>query len=201
MFFYHYLHDHLGYLGWPLLLCSVITMALLLEKVVILALQTARKQLVEKNALEYQSLLQPVLAAKGINLLCAHRHENKVMREEIAAIWLRSQRHKLSSGIRILQIIALLTPLLGLLGTVLGLIQVFGSLADHRGPIEPSLLADGLGLAMYTTAAGLTIALPALAGAHGFQLWIDHLFHNTEQRMNQVNLMMEGVDMEKYHDQ
>jgi biopolymer transport protein ExbB len=201
MFLYQYLQDHLGYLGWPLLLCSLITVALLLEKTVVLTLETMKKQLIGKNTLENKPLLQPTLVAKGINLLYAHRNENKAMREEIADIWLRTQRHNLSGGIRILQIIALLTPLLGLLGTVLGLIQVFDDLADHRGPIEPSLLADGLGLAMYTTAVGLAIALPALAGAHGFEIWIDRLFHRAEQRMNHMSLMMEGVDMGKDNDQ
>ena len=129
-----------------------------------------------------------------------HRTEKKCLREDVATIWLNNQRNKLSSGIRILQVIALLTPLLGLLGTVLGLIQVFDSLADHRGPIEPSLLADGLGLAMYTTAVGLIIALPALAGAHGLQIWIDKIIHNAEHSMNQMNLFMDGIDVDKRHD-
>ena len=119
----------------------------------------------------------------------------------MAAIWLNGQRNKLSSGIRILQVIALITPLMGLLGTVVGLIQVFNSLSDHQGPIEPALLADGLVLAMYTTAAGLIIAMPALAGAHGYQIWIDKIIHRAEQSMNQMNLFMDGIDMDKRHDQ
>ena len=80
------------------------------------------------------------------------------------------------------------------------LIQVFENLSDHHGPIEPSLLADGLGLAMHTTAVGLIIALPALAGAHGFQIWIDRILYRVEHGMNQMNLFMDGVDMSKKND-
>jgi biopolymer transport protein ExbB len=200
MFLFHSFQANLGYLAWPLLICSLTTLALLLEKIVLLTLETVRKQLINENASSNKASLQPILVAKGLNLLYAHRSEQKLMREDIAAIWLKSQRNKLSSGIRLLQIIALLTPLLGLLGTVLGLIQVFDSLADHRGPIEPALLADGLGLAMYTTAVGLAIALPALAGAHGFQIWIDTLVHRAEHCMNHMSLMMDGVDLGKEHD-
>jgi biopolymer transport protein ExbB len=132
--------------------------------------------------------------------LCAHREESKALREEVAEVWLNDQRSKLTSGIRLLQVMALLTPLLGLLGTVLGLINVFERLAVHSGPIEPSLLADGLGMAMYTTAIGLVIALPALAGAHGFQIWIDKIIYRAEYMMNDMNLLFDGVDMRKRHD-
>ncbi|CAH0990605.1 Tol-Pal system protein TolQ [Sinobacterium norvegicum] len=197
---YQHLHDQLGYLTLPLLLCSLLALALIIEKVFVLTLQSLKKTKVTASAAAFSNQKQPPLVAKGLGLLAIHGQEKKSMREEVAAIWLNAQRRKLSSGIRLLQVIALLTPLLGLLGTVLGLIQVFSDLGDHQGPIEPSLLADGLGLAMYTTAAGLIIALPALAGAHGFQIWIDRIINRAEHTMNQVNLLMDGVDMDKCHD-
>jgi biopolymer transport protein ExbB len=76
---------------------------------------------------------------------------------------------------------------------VIGLIQVFDDLGVHQGPIEPSMLAGGLGIAMKTTAAGLIIALPAVLGAHGFQLWVERLIHQTEHAMNMHNLELEGI--------
>ncbi len=198
--FYQYLHIHLGYLTWPLLVCSLLALGLLLEKIVTLTLESLRKPIADDSAQINHRVLQPSFVVQGLSVLCLHRHEPKLMREEIAAIWLRSRRVKLSSGIKVLQVIALLTPLLGLLGTVLGLINVFDSLADHHGPIEPALLADGLGMAMYTTAAGLAVALPALAGAHGFQIWIDNLVHKAEHGMNYMNLKIDGVDLGKEYD-
>ncbi len=200
MSFYHTLEQQLGYLTLPLLLCSVITLALLLEKLMVLLLESLRKQVVSADAPVFAGVQQLNMVAKGLNFLSIHRGQGKGQREELAEIWLVSQRQKLSSGIRLLQVIALLTPLLGLLGTVLGLIQVFESLADHRGPIEPALLADGLGLAMYTTATGLIIALPALAGAHGFQIWIDKIIHRTEHSMNTMNLLIDGIELGAVND-
>ncbi|ARN73761.1 MotA/TolQ/ExbB proton channel family protein [Oceanicoccus sagamiensis] len=195
MSFYQVLQQQLGHLTLPLLICSLITLALLLEKLMVLILESLRQQTVDAAAPVFAGKQQPKIVAKGLNFLSIHRQQAKNYREELAEIWLVSQRQKLSSGIRLLQVIALLTPLLGLLGTVLGLIQVFESLADHRGPIEPALLADGLGLAMYTTAVGLVIALPALAGAHGFQIWIDKIIHRTEHSMNTMNLLIDGIEL------
>ncbi len=192
---FDFFSQQLGLLTWPLLICSLITLALMFEKFMTLASESLRKAVVNQASPVLSGKPQPLMIAKGLNVLSIHQDEKKNLREEVALIWLNAQRKKLASGIRLLQIIALLTPLLGLLGTVLGLIQVFESLADHRGPIEPHLLADGLGLAMYTTAAGLIIALPALAGAHGFQIWIDKIMYNTEHSMNRMNLVIDGVDM------
>lgn len=197
MVIYQLLSEQLGHLTLPLLLCSLITLALLLEKLAMLTCESFKQKTVAKAAPVFAGKNKALLTASGLNLLLTHNQQDKSMREEVAALWLTAQRNKLSSGIRMLQIIALIAPMLGLLGTVLGLIQVFESLADHRGPIEPALLADGLGLAMYTTAVGLVIALPALGGAHGFQLWIDKMIHNAEHTMNHMNLFMDGVDINK----
>ena len=71
----------------------------------------------------------------------------------------------LHAGLRLLGLIGVISPLIGLLGTVLGLIEMFKGVAATTGSITPNDLADGLGLAMRTTAAGLMIALPAISGA------------------------------------
>ncbi|ROS00348.1 outer membrane transport energization protein ExbB [Sinobacterium caligoides] len=200
MSFYQQLSAQLGLLTVPLLLCSLIAITLLIEKVVVLSLQSFRKAKVSDTLVAFDGSAKPPLVAKGLNLLSVHSAEPKSVREEIASIWLNAQRGKLSSGIRLLQVVALVTPLLGLLGTVLGLIQVFDDLGGHHGPIEPSLLADGLGLAMYTTAAGLLIALPALAGAHLLQIWVDKIIGTTEYAMNKVSLKIDGVTMGQCND-
>ncbi|MCL6417472.1 MotA/TolQ/ExbB proton channel family protein [Aestuariirhabdus sp. Z084] len=138
----------------------------------------------------------PLVAAQGVHLLSQHCSQPKEIREEISAIWLLQRKRKLSSGLRVLQAIAVLAPLLGLLGTVLGLIRVFDDLSIVSGPIEPSMLAAGLSLAMYTTAAGLLIAMPAIIGVQGFSIWVDRLLNSAEHVMNHFNLMMEGVRFE-----
>ena len=76
--------------------------------------------------------------------------------EEVSAM----NRH-----IRLLELIAMISPLLGLLGTVLGMIQSFQELALAEGAANASLLAGGIWQALLTTAAGLLVAIPAAVAA------------------------------------
>ncbi|MEO1679938.1 MAG: MotA/TolQ/ExbB proton channel family protein [Pseudomonadota bacterium] len=68
-------------------------------------------------------------------------------------------------GLRLLDLVGMVAPLLGLLGTVLGMIQSFRSLELAAGSANASILAGGIWQALLTTAAGLLVAIPALAGA------------------------------------
>jgi len=72
---------------------------------------------------------------------------------------------RMSGAIRILELIAMISPLLGLLGTVLGMIQSFQELELAEGSANASVLAGGIWLALLTTAAGLLTAIPAAVGA------------------------------------
>ncbi len=197
MFDFDLVHQHLGPLAMPLITLSVLVCAVLFEKILVLGWFTLRRAKLEEDALIWPKKKTSKLTAQGLELLMVHAQEDKSLREEIAQIWIQMRKRKLNSGIRLLQVIAVLAPLLGLLGTVLGLIKVFDDLSLVTGAIEPSMLAEGLGLAMHTTAAGLLIALPALAGAHGFLMWIDHIIGNTEHVMNQMNLMIQGIDIDR----
>lgn len=71
----------------------------------------------------------------------------------------------MNRGIRILELIAMISPLLGLLGTVLGMIQSFQELALAEGAANASVLAAGIWQALLTTAAGLIVAIPAAIAA------------------------------------
>jgi biopolymer transport protein ExbB len=71
----------------------------------------------------------------------------------------------MSRHIRLLELIAMVAPLLGLLGTVLGMISAFQSLAAAEGAANASLLAGGIWVALLTTAAGLMVAIPAAVAA------------------------------------
>ena len=171
------LSAQLGPLTWPLLLCSLLGTVVILERLIVLIHTT----------------VTGVLAREAGQLLSTHADQPRPVREELAALWLSSRQRRLSSGIRLLNIIALLAPLLGLLGTVIGLIQAFDALGMHAGPIEPALLAEGLGIAMRTTAAGLLIALPTLAAAHGLQWWVETLVQRTEDLINHTGLVQDGI--------
>jgi biopolymer transport protein ExbB len=111
-------------------------------------------------------------------------------------MWLQEKRHHPNSGLRLLTLIGVISPLIGLLGTVLGLIEMFKGVAASTGNITPNDLAEGLGLAMRTTAAGLLIALPAIAGAQLLGLWADKVMAKLENTLNYVNLWLEGISLQ-----
>ena len=173
------LEQQLGPMAYPLSLCALLSLIILAERLVVIGYTTVR------GKLRHDSL----------TVMTGHAGQPKHIQQEIAAVWLQHRQRRLASGIRLLQILALLSPLLGLLGTVVGLIQVFDTLGEQRGPIEPAMLASGLGIAMKTTAAGLIIAVPALVGAHGFNMWVDQLISGTEQFINLQLLKLDGVSM------
>ncbi len=76
--------------------------------------------------------------------------------------------NKMRNGMRVLELIAATAPLLGLLGTVLGMIEAFQQLEEAGSQVDPSLLSGGIWKALLTTAAGLVVAMPALAAWHVF---------------------------------
>lgn len=90
------------------------------------------------------------------------------IREDTAAM-AADQLARLGSGLRLLDLVAQLAPLLGLLGTVLGMIQAFQSLQEAAENVDPSLLAGGIWVALLTTAAGLVVAIPAMIAAVWFE--------------------------------
>lgn len=195
-------HQQLGLMSWPLILCSVITLALWLERSAALLWVSLRGEQAKKKLQQAGGSYATVkdaqsqsLIIRGCSLLVKHQHCDKAIREDLAGIWLQQQRRKLHSGLRLLTLVGVISPLLGLLGTVLGLIEMFKSIGLSPDPVTPALLSDGLGLAMSTTAAGLLIALPAIAGAQLFGLWADRLLDKLTYELNQCNLQLEGVQL------
>ncbi|MCK7596291.1 MotA/TolQ/ExbB proton channel family protein [Microbulbifer sp. CAU 1566] len=197
--------SQLGPMGWPLLLVSMVALALLGERLWFL-LTTGHRGISESfkrlqctaesglDQLAQQCEGERALASRATALLLQHRNTEKMQREEVAAVWLQEQRRRLHSGLRLLMVIGIISPLMGLLGTVLGLIGMFAGLSGSHEAVTPALLADGLGMAMHTTAAGLMVALPAIAGAHLLAIWSDRTVADLEHLFNRGNLWLEGLD-------
>ncbi|PSU68926.1 biopolymer transporter ExbB [Photobacterium phosphoreum] len=205
------LTQQFGLMTWPLLTCSALTVMILVERLIQVLLctgvgKTKITALLEQqnrhddralDQLAEQLKHQRPLLCKGIAMLISHRHFTKPLREDAAGIWLLQKRQQLRSGLRLLSLIGVISPLLGLLGTVLGLIDMFKSIAlSTTGSVTPSDLADGLGLAMRTTAAGLIIALPAITGSHLLGLWADSIMAKLEHSLNRCNLWLEGMNLD-----
>lgn len=105
---------------------------------------------------------------------------NIILMEEKAREVGLAQLPRLERGMWILGIVAHTTPLLGLLGTVTGMIQAFHAIAAH-GTGDPSILAAGISKALITTAGGLTVAIPAVIFYNYFNKRIDSVVNSMEK--------------------
>ncbi|MDB1124421.1 MotA/TolQ/ExbB proton channel family protein [Vibrio algarum] len=205
------IHSQLGLMALPLTLLSLLTLTLLLERVIFLSInsRTSSHYLIGKirnidvnsthalNELIQEQATKKNTLSKGVALLLAHKNFAKPLREQTVSIWLARNRQQYTSGLRFLSVIGAISPLIGLLGTVLGLIEMFKDLGTTTGAIAPSDLAKGLGLAMSTTAAGLIIAVPAIFGSQILQLWAERSIAKIEHALNHCNLYLEGISLEK----
>ena len=180
-----------GWLMAPIILCSVAAMAIIVER--LWSLQRERVvpedlvahawrwvrtgELTEERiqALREGSPLGRILAA-GL----ASRHlDRELMKEYIEEIG-RHVAHELERYLNALGTIAAIAPLLGLLGTVIGMIKVF-AVITAQGVGEPRILAGGISEALVTTAAGLTVAIPSLLFYRILRRRVDELVVTMEQ--------------------
>ena len=157
----------------PLFACSVIALALIADRgLALMRLQgvsharalSIRNTASEKGTEEALSELQsdkPFYVA-AVKVLKDNLRTDKTLREEAASLELQAAGRELSRRLTGLTTIAGLAPLLGLLGTVIGLMVAFQSLEGSTGPVEPGVVAGGLWQAMITTVIGLVIAVPCL---------------------------------------
>jgi biopolymer transport protein ExbB len=180
-----------GWLMIPLILCSITAMGIVGErfwtlqrkKVLPPHLLPQIWQLAQNNQindtiirqLRENSPLGAILAAGLIN----RAHGREVMENCIEETG-RQVVHELERFLTTLGTIALISPLLGLLGTVTGLIQIFASLTT-TGLGNPAVLAGGIGMALITTAAGLTVAIPSVFFHRYFERLIDEYVLKMEE--------------------
>lgn len=184
-----------GWPIWPLILCSIVAMALVIERFV--SLKTARiappKLLDEVLSVTRTSLPTPdvvtklagnselgsVLAAGLRAVMTEPRIQESTLRQafEIAG---RGAVHRLERYLNTLGSIASAAPLLGLLGTVIGMIEIFGS--QTVAGSNPIQLAHGISIALYNTAMGIIVAVPALIFYRHFRAKVDELVVEMEQQ-------------------
>jgi len=175
----------------PILLCSVVALAISFER--LWALKPERIlpgnllvqvwELIKNNQLNSKKLAEIKQASPLGKILAAGLSNSKfgrdVMKESIEEA-ANHVVHEMEKYLNFLGTIAAITPLLGLLGTVIGMIRVFTAIMLH-GSGNASVLAGGISEALITTAAGLTVAIPALVAHRFFQRRIDTLVVGLEQ--------------------
>lgn len=108
-----------------------------------------------------------------------------LVREEVTRI-AAGHLENLRGHLRSLEVIGALSPLLGLLGTVLGMIEAFRQLEAAGSRVDPALLSGGIWEALLTTAVGLAVAIPAIAMLHWLERRIERFRHQMEDAVTQV---------------
>jgi biopolymer transport protein ExbB len=111
--------------------------------------------------------------------------DDKAAREETARV-ARQTLYRSREGLRALELIATIAPLLGLLGTVLGMISAFQVLQTSGNQADPSDLAGGIWVALLTTAAGMAVAIPAGVALSWFESITDRLQSDLEDMATRV---------------
>lgn len=192
----------------PILACSVLALGILIER--FWMLRNARVlppklvgqiwEWVRNDELD-QTKIDAVYASSPLGRILAaglnnRKHSREIMKESIEDTG-RHVAHELERFIDSLGTIAAIAPLLGLLGTVLGMIKVF-TVITTSGVGSPGELAGGISQALITTAAGLTVAIPALIFNRVFRAKVEGLVVGMEEEsLKLVDVLHGERELEK----
>ncbi|MFY2823521.1 MotA/TolQ/ExbB proton channel family protein [Ruegeria sp. MALMAid1280] len=177
---------------WVIAALSVVTLALVLWKIWRLALIGAWSRGKAGLAIDLfeagstDAALATVRGRMGVRskvvegaIFALAKFPEDRAREEVSRIAKREIANA-GVGLRALELIATIAPLLGLLGTVLGMIAAFQALQQSGNRADPALLAGGIWEALLTTAAGMAVAIPASAALTWFEAVIDRIRRDIE---------------------
>lgn len=180
-----------GWPIWPLIIASIIALAIIFERAYTLrrdqivppslleqTLSVLRKEGSNSNSLRVLAEGSPLgrVLAAGVRNQSSSR---EVMKEAIEETG-RAVAHDLGRYLTTLGTIASVAPLLGLLGTVIGMVEIFGSQTPTGG--NPAVLAHGISVALYNTAFGLIVAIPSMIFYRFFRGKVDALLVEMEQQ-------------------
>ncbi|HEX9743877.1 MAG TPA: MotA/TolQ/ExbB proton channel family protein [bacterium] len=191
-----------GFFIWPILLESIIALWVIIDRMIfVFSVLPSRRDSISElvnstgheksdggGISEHEGVLQKAVG-KAV--------EQKVLNISL----LRLQADKLIDEaerfLSVLNIVAQTAPLLGLLGTVTGMIQAFIRIQDLGGQVNPSDLAGGIWEALITTAAGLIVAIPALIAYLAFSRTVDKYAAETDAAVSEIghNLSRAGMEV------
>ena len=195
-----------GVVFWPLLLCSVAALTFIIERLFTFLRSRSRigteqfmvnitDSLRNDNIMEAVSAceeaggpLANVLKAGLLRYSQAQIEEQAITKEEIQESIQEAgllEIPELERNIPIISTVAVISPLFGLLGTVMGMINAFTTIA-LEGTGDPQALAGGISQALLTTAGGLTIAIPCLIFSQVFESWVNKFVLEIEQVSTEI---------------
>lgn len=191
--------------GWPiwfLIVASVIAVALIAERLVVLRAQKiAPAKLFDEVVLELkhrgvsEEMLSRLEAGSPLGRIFAAALKNikspsAVVKESVEEAG-RATVHELERFLTTLGTIASISPLLGLFGTIVGMIEIFS--VQNAAGNAPAALAHGISIALYNTAFGLMVAIPSMIFYRHFRAKIDSLTIDMEQRAIKLIEIMDGA--------
>ncbi len=190
-----------GIVMYPIILCSVIVLAVFIERLWVLRrrliipdelVQDVELNLRKKNISRALEICEKDDSSIAKIFMSGLKNSSKGMWLVKEAIEERGGREGviLEKRVGILSTVANLSPLLGLLGTVSGMIKTFNVIS--RGGSNPSLLAGGIAEALITTAAGLCVAIPALLFYRFIKDKVDSLIFEMEEKSIRIIEIMEN---------
>ena len=175
------MNDLIGACGWfiyPLGFCSVLGLFIILERLIALRPSRVIPAHIQNEIIEKNTLPQGEARSVAGRILLFHeqRHPDA---DQIKAFG-KMEVIGMERGLFLLEIVISVAPLLGLLGTVAGLVQVFSNVSPETGMPEGGAFVNGVGLALATTVVGLVIAIPAVV----FNGYINRRIETLAARLN-----------------
>ncbi|MAL01133.1 MotA/TolQ/ExbB proton channel family protein [Neopusillimonas maritima] len=189
--------------GWPiwlLIVTSVLGLALIIER--FLSLRTKlivpehlldrvtelmRQKSPSSNALEKLASSSP-LGRVLAEVIAVRRHDTIYRQAAIEDVG-KDVAYRLNRYVPSLATVAVVSPLLGLFGTVVGMIEIFASYTPAGG--DPAQLARGISVALYNTGFGIIIAVPALIFHRFFRARVDHFLHQIEHQASTLDRILQ----------
>ncbi|MFW5998575.1 MAG: MotA/TolQ/ExbB proton channel family protein [Bacillota bacterium] len=186
-----------GPMAIPLLISSICSLAVIIEKLIFFTKHKDNNfRLIKKIEMlvedgDILGALNELKGKKGPNAkllstaLSHHSEDPDRIREVLQAVG-EDEIKKMEKHLQVLDVIAMISPLLGLLGTVLGIISSFNILGAAMGTANPAQISSGIAAALISTAVGLVIAIPSA-------IFYSYFTNIVERKAHEMNLSMVDI--------
>lgn len=186
-----------GILMWPILLCSIVSLCIILERFYVFYKTRERipnfsakiKYLLKQKQID--EVVKLCETTKGIiphilSIAIHIRMKPQETKDRILKKYVSRMLRRLERNLNILAVIGNIAPLLGLLGTITGMIRAFMKIHQLRGSAGVSDLAGGIWEALITTAFGLLVAIPTIAFYHYFEIKVNNILDETKEAVSDI---------------
>ena len=179
----------------PLVFCSVFALTIILERLSFYVRSAGKPEALEPGGVTVFSAEEEAKHCwfrDTLHALMAHRDDERSLRDDVVSLYLQRDIKRLKARLSGLATLAALAPILGLLGTIVGLMHAFRDIGQSEGPVEPAMIADGLWIALSTTAAGLVIAVVCLVAHAAFSSLVRRRTEGLTFVLNRASIEMEA---------